>query len=250
METKKFSTVESIKFGFYTVIENVLFFLALWLICFGVLFAGLFLATFISYFPFLNTIFAFLRENNSTVMNYLAVPHNYLQLDIRTSSALLFSTLFFGLLLKLLYRYLSLGIIRIALDFYDYQTSSLRQLFSGMPYLFKAFIAGILYNMMVTIGMVFFIIPGIYFLIKYGFYEQLIVDKNVGIFESFRQSAEITQGSKWHIFGLLFIFWCINITACFFCCLGLLVTYPALVLAQIYVYRKLSAVPMVPQKTN
>lgn len=249
MEAKRFSIVEAMRFGFYAVVENILFFLTLWLVCFGVLCAGIILATFIAYFPFMNTIIAFFRENNSTVMNYLAVPRNYLQLDIRSSNALLYSTLFFGFLVKLLYRYISLGTIRIGLDFYDYQTSSLKQIFSGMRYLLKAFIAGTIYNILVTIGMCFFIIPGIYFLIKFGFYEQLIVDKNLGIIDSLRQSAEITQGSKWDIFGLLFIFWCINFAACFFFGLGIIITYPALVLAQLYVYRKLSAVPMVPEKS-
>lgn len=44
METKKFSIVQALQFGFYTVIENILFFLALWLICLGVFLVGLIIA--------------------------------------------------------------------------------------------------------------------------------------------------------------------------------------------------------------
>jgi uncharacterized membrane protein len=244
MEYKKFSTVEALRFGFYTVIENILFFLMLWLACFGVFLAGIALATMIAYFPFLNTIIAFLRENNSTIMNYLAVPKNYLQLDIRSSGALLFGTLLFCFLLKLFYRFISLGTVRIGLDFYDYQTSSIKQLFSGLPLLFKGFIASILYHSMVFFGLLLFIVPGIIFAIKYGLYEQVLVDKNTGILDSLRQSAEITRGAKWPIFGLLFIFVCINLLASPFMGLGILIIYPAFLLAQTYVYRKLSAVPM------
>jgi hypothetical protein len=131
METKKFSIVQALQFGFYTVIENILFFLALWLICLGVFLVGLIIATIVSYFPFLNTIIAFLRENDSTAMYNLTVPQNYLQLDIRSSSALGIGTLIFCFILELLYRFLSLGFTRIGLDFYDYQTSSIRQLFSA-----------------------------------------------------------------------------------------------------------------------
>lgn len=248
MEQKKFSIVDALRFGFYTVIENILFFLSLWLLFIGVFGLGLLLATIISYFPFLNTIFAFLKETDSTIMNNLAIPNNYLQLDIRNSGALLFGTIFFVFILHLLYRFLSLGVVRISLDFYDYKTSSLKQLFSGFPLLYKGFIAGILYNALVSFGMFLFIIPGVIWAIKYGFYEQILVDKNTGILDSFRESALITDGAKWSIFGLLFIFFCINLIAMLFFGIGLLFTYPALLLAQTFVYRKLNALPMIVKK--
>jgi uncharacterized membrane protein len=250
METKKFSIVQALQFGFYTVIENILFFLALWLICLGVFLVGLIIATIVSYFPFLNTIIAFLRENDSTAMYNLTVPQNYLQLDIRSSSALGIGTLIFCFILELLYRFLSLGFTRIGLDFYDYQTSSIRQLFSGLPLLFTGFILGIIYKIIVSFGMILLIVPGIIFMIKYGFYELILVDKKTGILDSLRQSAELTNGAKWQVFGLLFVFSIIKLLSMLFMGLGLLITYPAFILAQTYVYRKLNALPIVKEQNN
>lgn len=241
MEEKKFSTVEALKFGFYTVIENILYFLSLWATSIAAIIGGLILVTIISYFPFLNTIIAFLREHNSSIMNSLALPKDYFQLDIRNSGALLYGTIFFGLLMQLLYRFLSLGFVRICLDFYDYQTSTIKQLFSGSSLLFKGFIAGLLFNILVSLGTCFFIIPGIIFALKFGLWEQVLVDQNTGILESFKISNTITQGSRWHIFGLIFIFILFNLLSMLFLGLGFLITYPACILAQTYVYRKLNA---------
>lgn len=238
---KKFSIVETLKFGFHTVVENILFFLSFWLVFVCTFILGLILITILSYFPFLNTIIAFLKESNSTIMGNLAVPKEYFQLDIKNSGALLYGTLFFGLLVQLLYRFLSLGFTRIALDFYDHQTSSIKQLFSGTSLLLRGFITGILFNIMVSLGTCLFVIPGIILAIKFGLWEQVLVDQNTGIIESLKRSSQITQGAKWTIFGLLFIFVLINLVSLLFLGLGLLVTYPAFALAQTYVYRKLNA---------
>lgn len=246
MEEKKlFSIVEALKFGFYTVVENILYFLTLWLACAAIFALGVILITIITYFPFLNTIIMFLREHNSSIMSSLALPKSYFQLDIRNSGALLYGTIFFGLLIQLLYRFLSLGFTRICLDFYDYQTSTIKQLLSGLPFLLRGFITGLLFNIIVSLGTFFFIIPGIILAIKFGFWEQVLVDQNTGILESLKRSNALTQGAKWSIFGLLFIFVLINLLAMLFLGLGLLITYPAFSLAQTYVYRKLNALPII-----
>lgn len=235
MNQKNFSTVDALKFSFYTFVENILFFLALGIVSLAIIAAGILLATTIGYFPFLKTIIASLREHHSMLMNIIVVPQDYFQSDIRESNFVLVGTIFFGLLIQLVYRFVALGVIRITLDFYDTRTSKLCQLFSGLPFLFKSFIAGLLYSLLVFFGLCFFFVPGIFFIIKYGYYQRIIVDTDAGIFESFRKSAQITQGSKWPIFGLLFIF------AFLFLHMGVVIPYPALLLAQTYVYRALKA---------
>lgn len=232
---KKFSTVEALKFGFYIFVENILFFLALGTLSLIIISTGIFIATTIGYFPYLNTIIDSLREHHSAFMNILAVPQNYFQLDIRESNLVLFGTILFGLLIQLVYRFVALGIVRINLDLYDTRTSTLRHLFSGFPFLLKGFVAGILYALLVIFGLCLFVVPGIFFIIKYGYYQRIIVDTNAGIFESFGKSAQITNGSKWSIFGLLFI------AVFLFLHLGFVITYPAILLAQTYVYRTLKA---------
>ena len=152
MELKKFSIVEALRFGFYTVLENILFFLVLWITYLSALLTGIFFITLICYFPFFNTIIAFLQENDSTLMNNLRVPKYYWQFDIHNSMALAVGTVVWGIACAAWYRFMSLGIARICLDFYDYKTSNIKYLFSQASLLPKGFLAGILYFFIIHLG--------------------------------------------------------------------------------------------------
>ncbi len=64
------------------------------------------------------------------------------------------------------------------------------------------FLASLAYGVVVLIGTLLLIIPGIYFGTKYQFVQYLVVDKNMDIFEAFKKSAEMTEGEIWHLIGL------------------------------------------------
>lgn len=259
MEFKKFSIVESLRFGFYTVLENILFFLGLWLIYLSWVVFGVLLITLICYFPFFNTIIAFLQENDSTLMNNLRVPKNYWQFDIHNSMALLVGTIVWGIACSIWYRFLSLGFARICLDFYDYKTSSIKHLLSGFTLLPQGFIMGLLYAILIHLGAFFIGIPiagiflyfwlMIYFTAKYGFYDLILVDKKTGM-AALKESSRLTKGSIGPIIGLLFILLCINCIAFLFFGIGLLITIPATLLAKTFVYRKLTMQTLTPQKDD
>ncbi len=250
MKFKKFSIVEALRFGFYTVLENILFFLGLWALYLSWLIFGALLITLICYFPFFNTIIAFLQENDSTIMNNLRVPKYYWQFDIHNSIALCVGTIIWSIACTVWYRFLSLGITRICLDFYDYKTSSIKQLFSGFGLLSKGYFAGILYSIIIHLGVLLagishigiFLYFGLmlFFTAKYGFYELILVDTRCKAIASIKGSGQLTNGSKAPILGLLFILFCINCIALLFFAVGLLITIPATLLAKTFVYRKLT----------
>ena len=58
---------------------------------------------------------------------------------------------------------------------------------------------GLLYGLLVFIGFIFFIIPGIYFAVKYFFAGTVLIDKNVGIREAFITSGNITKGNRFKL---------------------------------------------------
>jgi hypothetical protein len=64
----------------------------------------------------------------------------------------------------------------------------------------------ILYYIVVILGLIALIIPGIFFFIKFGFINYLILLDNERIINSFKKSWQITQGNWWRIFGLFLIF--------------------------------------------
>jgi uncharacterized membrane protein len=136
--------------------------------------------------------------------------------------------------------YLWLGSIRVSLDFYDKGESSIARFFSCYDLILKGAGAMFLYILMVTIGTIFFVIPGLYIATKYAFYSNFIVDQEVGVFESFGKSAALTKGARWKIFSVIVLlriiqsvfgvltFWLSNI---------LITIVEALVMA--FIYRKL-----------
>lgn len=134
---------------------------------------------------------------------------------------------------------IQLGILKILLDLYDRKPLDLKNLYNQHPLALKFFAASVLYGLMVIVGLIFLVIPGIYIAITYQFYSFLIVDKRVGIIESLKKSSAIAKSAKMNLFlfGLALIG--LNILGLILLGVGLLVTIPASMMASVYVYRKL-----------
>jgi len=78
-------------------------------------------------------------------------------------------------------------------------------LFSSYPLVINYIIASILYGLMVIVGLIFLIVPGIYLAIKHQFYTYLIVDKGMGPIEAIKESGRITKGALWNLLGFVII---------------------------------------------
>lgn len=60
---------------------------------------------------------------------------------------------------------------------------------------------GILKGLLVMIGLVLFILPGIYLAIRWMFAELLVIDEGMRPMEALKKSAEMTYGHRWKLFG-------------------------------------------------
>lgn len=131
-----------------------------------------------------------------------------------------------------------MGMINIALKFNDDKKTEYADLFYYTPIV--NYIAGsILYGLIVVLGFILFIIPGIYFAIKYQFYSYLIIDKGFGPVAALKKSAEMTKGVKWNLFIFGLVLFGINILGALALLIGLLWTVPTSMVATAFVYRKL-----------
>jgi uncharacterized membrane protein len=74
-----------------------------------------------------------------------------------------------------------------------------------------------------------------------GFFDYLIVDKNSRIIESLKKSWEITKGSTWNLFLLYLLLGLINLLGIFALIVGLFWSIPTTMIAEAFVYRKLSS---------
>ena len=63
----------------------------------------------------------------------------------------------------------------------------------------------ILFILGVGIGLIFFIIPGIYLMVRWFFVTYLIVDKDLGVFEAFQQSGEMVSKIFWEVLAVFII---------------------------------------------
>lgn len=101
--------------------------------------------------------------------------------------------------------YFGLGLTRIGLNIVSGQPFSLAMLFGQGDKLLRTVLASILYGLMVAAGLLLLIVPGIYLALRFGQYQNAIVDKNLGVFESLAYSARLTEGNKTNLFGLIVI---------------------------------------------
>lgn len=134
---------------------------------------------------------------------------------------------------------ISMGVIRITLKFCDQEKPTYRDLFSAYRLLLNYLLGSIVYGIMVAIGFVFLIIPGIYLAVKYQFYEYLIVDKGMGPLDAIKRSGVLTEGVKRNLVLFWLALFGINILGMLALGVGLIATIPVSWLANAYVYRRL-----------
>ena len=204
MAEKKFSIKEAISFGWEIVKANLGFFVAF-----------LVVGAIIQYVP-----------------AWLA---NSLQ---KNSKAL---ALIFRLISWLLQMVVSMGFVKIGLKFHDGGKGEWSDMYQCYPLLLNYVAASLLYGVIVFVGILLFIVPGIIWAIKYQFFGYLIVDKNLGPIEAIKQSGQMSKGSIWDLFlfGLTVTGVTLMGALCFL--LGLFVAIPVVLMAGTFIYRKLSS---------
>jgi hypothetical protein len=136
---------------------------------------------------------------------------------------------------------LQLGLMRIALHIIDSEETSLQQLFMEYPLILRYIGASLLFMVAFVIGLMLLIIPGIYVGIMLSQYRYFILDKDMGIIESLKKSAEVTKGNKLKLFGFWLLLGLLIVLSALPFGLGLFVTIPMSVVAGAIVYRRLVA---------
>lgn len=98
-----------------------------------------------------------------------------------------------------------MGFIVVALKALRNQPVKFSDYFSQASKVVKASVMALLLVISLTLGLVLFVIPGLYILVTYGLAIYYMVDEDAGIMESLKKSAALTQGKKLRVFGVLFV---------------------------------------------
>lgn len=106
---------------------------------------------------------------------------------------------------------------------------------------FRYLFAQILFQIMVTIGLILLIIPGIYLFVKFYLYPYYVIEKGLSPMDAFRAAGQDIYGSKWDMLLFAILAFLLNFLGliCFF--IGMFVTVPIVLIATASIYLKLQS---------
>lgn len=136
--------------------------------------------------------------------------------------------------------YATLGFSAVALKTVDKQPVSYKDFFEVRNVFIPYILATIVAQFVITLGIILLIVPGIIVALMWMFYAYLILDKKMQPMDALKQSAAITKGHRWQLFGMGVFFILMNIVGALLFGLGLIITAPITVVAMAHMYRQLS----------
>jgi len=143
--------------------------------------------------------------------------------------------------------FLSLGATRIGLKLVSGEPAEVGMLFGEGSKLLRTIGASILYGLMVSVGFLLLIVPGIYLAIRFGQFQAAIVDRDLGVLDSLAYSSDITTNNRMSLFGLAVLNMLIVLAGVIALCIGMIFAIPIVWLAGLTAYRSLQYGPIATQ---
>ncbi len=184
------------------------------------------------------------REDSFVIIGISAVAVIYWTIPFYIASYLLAVheglgtiLLFFILILNFL---ILMGYIKAAVDFYDGNSVSLRDLFFHYKKLPDFLIGFLFYAAVVAAGSLLLVIPGIYFAVRFSFAFFLILQGKASALESLKNSWKITKGEFFNLLFLFLFIILINTIGATIMFVGLFFTLPVSAIAVVHAFRSLA----------
>jgi uncharacterized membrane protein len=134
--------------------------------------------------------------------------------------------------------YLGVGLTVIVLRIARGEHTSYGDIMPDTALVWRFFLAGLLSGVLMFLGLVLLIVPGIYLALRYSMVRFAVID-GASVTDSLRKSAELTAGVKWHLLWFSLALIAINIVGAILLLVPLLVTVPVTMIAYAHVYQKL-----------
>ena len=119
------------------------------------------------------------------------------------------------------------------------ESAEVSDLWHPRPF-WKFLAAEILTGLIVLVGLILLVIPGVILMLMYLFVPYLVIDKELGPIEALKESARITRGFRLELLLLFLIAFVLNIFGALALLAGLLVSIPVTTLALVHAYRVLA----------
>lgn len=137
--------------------------------------------------------------------------------------------------------FFEIGLLKIFLKLVDGVKAEFQELWAYPQYFVNLLVSSILFGLIVGVGLILLIVPGIYLALRLQFYSYYVVDKNAGITDSLKMSWEKTRGKVLDLFLFALLLIALNILGALALLVGLLVTIPVSFVAITLLYRKLQS---------
>jgi uncharacterized membrane protein len=148
---------------------------------------------------------------------------------------------------QLLGVFLSIGVIRIGLNLVSGKEASIGMLFSGANKILPMIGAYIIFGAAMVIGLMLLVVPGIYIAMRYGQFFYAIIDKDMGIIESFKYSSSITTNNRMNLFVLALLYVLVALAGFLALCVGIFFAIPVIYMSGVVAYRWLQYGPRAAQ---
>ena len=162
-------------------------------------------------------------------------------LDPGEGAPITVTTVLMGLVSMLIGLMVEIGLVTFSLRAHDnIESAKLGDLWNPKPFLYYL-VGQIIVGVVVIVGLILLVVPGVVAALGLMFTSYLIIDKNRGPIEATKESWNMTKGHRWELFLLVVSIIGLNILGVLALVVGLLVSVPVSMLAVVHVYRKLSA---------
>ncbi len=108
-----------------------------------------------------------------------------------------------------------------------------------LPLLWQFVAASFITGIIMFVGFLLLIIPGIYFMLRYSLVRFAALEEGMGIVGALHASAKATAGVKWRLLLFLLVIIAINLLGALCFLVGLLITVPVTTIAWAHVYQAL-----------
>lgn len=114
---------------------------------------------------------------------------------------------------------------------------------TGAP---KLFAVEFILRIVVMVGSMFFVAPGVIAWLAWMFAPFFLVDQQVGVIESLRRSTHATNGHKGKLFVIFLLYITLPAAGCLACCVGALIAAPLCQTIIAVIYTRLTGTTGVP----
>lgn len=153
-----------------------------------------------------------------------------------------FGTGFFAGLWRLIIRLVDVAVtmvwIRFALSVEEGRAPDPAEVRPTLSHYLEYLLASIVYSVIVAVGLLLLIVPGVIWAVRFGLYPFFIIDQKLDTMAALKRSNAVVRGITGQLLVFALIVIGLNILGAIAFGLGLFVTMPLTAIAAAYVYRK------------